>query len=214
MTEFMLIGQKDNAVAMAKYMRNQFPFVGVKSPDRKNQSKELIKESKQMSLKDLEELIRKLYSRHEREYQNVAIDMCEANIKRLSWRELKSLSSLILDRPWWDTVDAWRKIYSLYIKQHRTDKEMVFDFFYSHNDFWMRRIGITLQLMEKEQTDTQLLEKAILKDLKTEEFFIQKAIGWSLRQYSKTNPDWVEGFISKVELSPLAKREGLKQIQK
>ena len=78
----------------------------------------------------------------------------------------------------------------------------------------MRRLSIILQLSEKENTDEEMLTKSILHDLETDEFFIQKAIGWSLRQYSKTNPDWVEAFISEVELSPLAKREGLKQIQK
>ena len=214
MLDFKLIGDVNNKEPMEKYMKNHFPFLGAKSPDRKKQSKEFIKESKQLTHEERLALVEELYARDEREYQYVAIDVCEAVAKQLTFAELNDYTHFIEEKSWWDSVDAWRKIYGIHIQKHPENKEKVFDLFYQHPNFWMRRLSIILQLSEKENTDEEMLTKSILHDLETDEFFIQKAIGWSLRQYSKTNPDWVEAFISEVELSPLAKREGLKQIQK
>lgn len=211
---FQLSGVEENKQPMEKYMKNRYSFVGVKSPDRKAQSRELITESKRYSLDRLFQTINYLYQKEEREYQNVAIDMCEANVKRLSFEELQDYSQFIQLKSWWDTVDAWRKIYGLYIKRVPEDKEKMFYYFYQHENMWMRRVSITLQLMEKEKTNVELLEKAIMYDRYTDEFFIQKAIGWSLRQYSKVNPNWVIAFTSENELLPFAKKEALKQINK
>ena len=212
--KFQLVGVEENKKPMENYMKNRYPFVGVKSPDRKKQSKELINESKLYSLEQLFQTINYLYQKEEREYQNLAIDMCEVNVNRLSFEELQDYSQFIQLKSWWDTVDAWRKIYGLYIKRVPEDKEKMFYYFYQHENMWMRRVSITLQLMEKEKTDVELLEKAIMFDRYTDEFFIQKAIGWSLRQYSKVNPNWVKAFTSEKELLPFAKKEALKQINK
>ncbi|MFC6346824.1 DNA alkylation repair protein [Vagococcus carniphilus] len=212
--KFQLVGVEENKKPMENYMKNRYPFVGVKSPDRKKQSNELITESKLYSLDQLFQTINYLYQKEEREYQNVAIDMCEANVNRLSFEELQNYSQFIQLKSWWDTVDAWRKIYGLYIKRVPEEKEKMFYYFYQHENMWMRRVSITLQLMEKEKTNVELLEKAIMYDRYTDEFFIQKAIGWSLRQYSKVNPNWVVAFTSEKDLLPFAKKEALKQINK
>nr|WP_238842659.1 DNA alkylation repair protein [Vagococcus hydrophili] len=212
--EFELQGLAENKIPMENYMKNRYSFVGVKAVARREQSKELISQSKKVSLEELFEMIRELYEREEREYQNVAIDMCEANFKRLSWEELEKYTKFIQEKSWWDTVDAWRKIYGLYIKKYPEDKEKVFDYFYGHDNLWMRRVAINLQLMEKELTNTDLLSKAIWYDIRTDEFFIQKAIGWSLRQYAKTNPEWVIAFVEENELTIFAQKEALKLLNK
>jgi len=82
------------------------------------------------------------------------------------------------------------------------------------DNFWLRRIAIDHQLTRKEKTDTELLWRILVNNLGHEEFFVNKAIGWSLREYSKTNPEWVRGFIRefKERLSPLSVREGSKYI--
>ncbi|MGX7013803.1 DNA alkylation repair protein [Vagococcus silagei] len=209
---FVLSGKKEDAVAMSAYMRNRYPFVGTKAPERRKQSKTLIVASKRLSLAELFQAVESLYMRDEREYQNVAIEMCEANVKRLTWFDLKAYSRFVQEKAWWDTVDAWRKVFGLYIKAHPDEKEIVFNHFYQHEDFWMRRVSINLQLMEKELTNVELLTKAIEYDLKTDEFFIQKAIGWSLRQYAKVNPVWVVAYCKQTELTPFAKKEALKQL--
>ena len=214
MLEFQLKGNKANQEPMANYMKNHFIFLGVKSEERKKQSKELIRDSKKLPQEELFELITSLYNREEREYQYVAIDICCANVKRMSWEELRKYAYLVEEKAWWDSVDAWRKNFGLLIKYQPNVKQDVFNYFYQHENSWMRRVSITLQLMEKDNTDVELLAKAIRYDLETNEFFIQKAIGWSLRQYSKMSPEWVLNFIKENELTPFAEKEALKTINK
>ena len=81
-------------------------------------------------------------------------------------------------------------------------------------DFWLRRLAIEHQLLQKEETDVQLLEQILINNLNQTEFFINKAIGWALRDYSKTNPDWVREFIEKYKdrLSKLSIKEGSKYL--
>lgn len=197
---------------MAKYMKNKFPFCGVPAQERRLLSKELMKESKFLSADEVVDLIADYYDKNEREYQYIAIELAVANVKKLTIREVKTLSKHVTEKAWWDSVDAWRKFFALWMQQNMTYFDEVFHLFYHSEDFWMRRVAINIQLMFREKTQTDYLEKSILKDLKTEEFFIQKAIGWSLRQYSKTNPEWVSQFISKHDLSTLAVREGSKYL--
>ena len=81
-------------------------------------------------------------------------------------------------------------------------------------DFWVRRIAIDHQLCRKERTNTELLEKILVNNFGSSEFFINKAIGWSLRDYSKTNPDWVRNFVEthKDKMAKLSIREASKYL--
>lgn len=212
LNELHLSGSLENKRPMENYMKNHFTFLGIKSPDRKRQSKDFIKASKQMPLSELFKLTKEMYNKSEREYQYIAIDMIEANVKRLDWEELKKYSVFVQDKSWWDSTDAWRKVFGLHLLRCPDDKDRVFYHFYQHENMWMRRISIILQLNEKENTSTTLLELAILNDINTQEFFIQKAIGWSLRQYGKVNSQWVIDFTNKQNLTSFAKKEALKLI--
>lgn len=126
--------------------------------------------------------------------------------------DLKVFQEFVTQKSWWDLVDSWRTLFGKYIQLHPDEKVQVFEQFYQSTNIWERRVAINLQLMEKENTDTDLLTKAILADSETDEFFIQKAIGWSLRQYSKTNPEWVKQFLEAHKLSNLAVREAQKYL--
>ncbi|KRO16053.1 DNA alkylation repair enzyme [Lacticaseibacillus saniviri JCM 17471 = DSM 24301] len=208
----MLMGNSDNAVTMATYMKHHFSFVGVKTPERKAQSKALLKASLTVPLPEVLSQIDGLWQREEREYQYVAIDMALINLRRWSLESLEQLVPYVNDKAWWDSVDAWRKLFQEYVKRHPEDRETVFEWFYGQDDFWLRRVGINLQLTAKADTDTAMLTKAILADQATDEFFIQKAIGWALRDYAKTDPEWVRQFIAGHPLSSLATREGGKYL--
>ncbi|GAX04362.1 DNA-7-methylguanine glycosylase [Secundilactobacillus pentosiphilus] len=212
--QFELVGDSKLSTPMAHYMRDQFSFAGLKTPERKRQSKGLISQSKTVTLVELLVGIAAIYQRPEREYQYVAIDLMVANVKRMTLDDVSQLASLVTQKAWWDSVDALRKGFGDYIRFHPTDKNAVFDLFNGQPNFWMRRVAITLQLMEKENTDLQMLTAAILPDLETPEFFIQKAIGWALRNYSKVNPQWVSQFIQTHELSRLASSEGSKYLKR
>lgn len=211
--QFQLEGNSALSTPMAHYMRDQFIFAGLKTPERKSQSKTLIKQSKKVAIPELLTGIEALYQRSEREYQYVAIDLMVANVKRMKFTEIQRLATLVTQKAWWDSVDALRKGFGDYIRVHPDDKRRVFELFNGDDNFLMRRVAITLQLMEKNQTDTRMLTEAILADLETPEFFIQKAIGWALRNYSKVNPQWVANFIDSHALSRLAISEGSKYLK-
>lgn len=204
--------QPELAEPMAHYMKDHFPFCGVKKPQRALLERPFLKESVSLPMPELIQEIFRNYRKKEREYQYYAIDLAQRNIKRFSLEDLAALLPLLGEKTWWDSIDAWRKVFSTWVLAHPADLEQVYAFFYQHENFWYRRVAINLQLMFKEQTNTALLAQAILADLKTDEFFIQKAIGWVLRDYSKVNPTWVKEFMEQHSLSKLALREGSKYI--
>lgn len=210
--DFTFPYDQEKAQPMAKYMKNLFPFCGQPKPERVRLSKDYLKASQSLPLSEVLELIRLNYAKAEREYQYLAIDLAEKNIKRMTLTDLKQLLSYIGEKSWWDSVDRWRIVLGLWLKQHPESLTEVYSWFYNHPNFWYRRIAINLQLMSKNQTNLELLEKAILTDSDTDEFFIQKAIGWSLREYSKTDPEWVRRFIEEHQLSKLAVKEGSKYL--
>ena len=204
--------QPELAEPMARYMKNLFPFCGVKKPQRALLERPFLKESLTLPLPELIQEIFRNYHKDEREYQYYAIDLAQKNIQRFSLADLAELLPLLAEKSWWDSIDAWRKVFATWVLAHPTELKQVYAFFYQHENFWYRRVAINLQLLFKEQTDPALLAQAILADLTTEEFFIQKAIGWALRDYSKVNPDWVKNFMQQHSLSKLALREGSKYI--
>ncbi|MBO0441143.1 DNA alkylation repair protein [Candidatus Enterococcus ikei] len=205
---------EEKAEQMAAYMKNLFPFAGVTAPERAVLEKELLKVSKKLSFIELFDLIHLYYAKPEREYQYLAIDLATVNVKRFSFEEMLRFKPFVIEKAWWDSVDAWRKFFGLWGYDHLEQMPQLFEAFFGEEDFWHRRIAINLQLLYKEKTNLVLLKKAIIYDKTTDEFFIQKAIGWSLRQYSKTDPDWVQTLIKTTELSPLAVREGSKYLPK
>ncbi len=210
--QFQLIGDPEVAPAMARYMKNKFKFLGLKATERKEQSKPLLRSSSKVDVPTLHAWITELYNRDYREYQYVAIDLATKNIKKWQLADLKVFRKFVTQKSWWDSVDSWRTLFGKYIQLHPDEKVRVFEQFYQSTNIWERRVAINLQLMEKENTDTDMLTKAILADSETDEFFIQKAIGWSLRQYSKTNPEWVKQFLEAHKLSNLAVREAQKYL--
>lgn len=205
---------KEKAEQMAAYMKHLFPFAGVSAPERAIVEQELLKVSKKMPFTELFDLVSFYYQKSEREYQYLAIDLATVNVKRCSFEEVLRFKPFVIDKAWWDSVDSWRKFFGLWGFQNLDAMPQLFEAFFGEENFWHRRIAINLQLLYKEKTNTVLLKKAIIYDKTTDEFFIQKAIGWSLRQYSKTDPLWVQTVFETTKLSPLAVREGSKYLPK
>lgn len=114
---------------------------------------------------------------------------------------------------WRDSIDSLHKFFGkITLKNPETKNEILT--LSTDENFWIRRITIDHQLGFKEKTDTILLEKIICNNFGSNEFFINKAIGWALRDFSKTNPNWVEGFINKnhEKMASLSIREASKYI--
>jgi 3-methyladenine DNA glycosylase AlkD len=121
------------------------------------------------------------------------------------------LEKLITTESWWDTVDglAANQVGGV-LARFPEIREPYIDRWRQEEDFWLRRTTLLFQLRYKGQTDADLLFALIKENLADQEFFIQKAIGWSLREYSKSNAEAVQQFVAETELSGLAQREALK----
>ena len=213
MLDFQFVGNAQNAQAMSAYMRDQFAFVGLKSPQRKVQEKSLLQQAKTWDQGQLLEAFADLYAKPEREYQYAALDLARKYATRFDFNGIQTLANYVTVKPWWDTVDNLRPIFWIYLQHHYEDMPKVWALFFGQDDFWLRRVAITLQLSAKSETDVHLLTQAIEYDLTTDEFFIQKAIGWALRQYARSDAQWVKAFIhAHPELSKLAVREASKHL--
>ncbi|NLY86066.1 MAG: DNA alkylation repair protein [Tissierellia bacterium] len=202
---------EENAVPMAKYMKNQFPFLGLKKPDRTALSKGFLNEKKKDKEIDWDFIFR-CYELPEREFQYLAIDYMSKVANLFQPDDMKRIEKLITTKSWWDTVDAISPIVGHIAMKYPEIKETILTKWMESDNIWLKRVSILFQLKYKDKTDTEFLEKAILKNANTNEFFINKAIGWALREYSKTNKEWVRSFIENNKLSKLSVREGSKYI--
>lgn len=210
--QFEQIEDNYKAESMEKYMRNQFRFYGVPSPIRKEVYKSFIKEEKMTKTIDWNFLDR-CYEDEHRELQYLVLDYLIALNNYLTYEDIPKITNYIKAKQWWDTIDFFNKIIgNIGLRDSRVDSLMLE--WSEDEDFWIRRLAINHQLGRKEKTNTELLEEIITNNFGSDEFFINKAIGWSLRDYSKVNPEWVRSFINKhsSEMSNLSIREASKYI--
>ncbi|MFC2131289.1 DNA alkylation repair protein [Bacteroidota bacterium] len=213
--EFQRNANQKNAFFMKKYMKDKFEYFGIKTPKRRELLKAFLKEFGKPSNEDLKKYIKYLWNKPQREFQYAALNLLD-NSKKYIYRELIDfLEYLITTKSWWDTVDgiASNHVGLLFSKFPELIKPYTEKWMNSGN-IWLQRTVILFQLKYKEKTDEKLLYKYIKELSSADEFFIQKAIGWTLREYSKTNPESVEKFIGINKLAPLSVREGMKIINK
>ena len=198
---------------MTKYMKNHFPFLGIKSPIRKELEKVFFKETGILKEPFDQEFILELWEKDEREYQYMALTYIEKSLKKLQKGDLALMERLVLEKSWWDTVDAIAaKAVGKIAEKFPEIIEETIDDWAEHDNMWLRRTAILFQLKYKEITDEERLYRYIRSNSDSKEFFIQKAIGWALREYSKTNPSSVKQLINENSLAPLSVREGSKYV--
>lgn len=204
----------EQAVPMSAYMRNQFNFLGIKTPLRKALLREQFSEYQLPDTIHFTEEVWKLYQLPEREYQYAAIALLEKMKNQLTIEDLPFLRKLIESKSWWDSVDsiAPRTLGHVILSERTAGTASMFAWSEASN-MWTNRAAILHQLKYKQQTDTDALTHIILQHASSPEFFIQKSIGWALREYAKTDPEWVKAFISEHTLMSLSKREALKNIK-
>lgn len=200
----------EQAQKMAAYMKNHFDFFGIPAKARRLIYKDLLVADKKANNIDWQ-LLDLAWASPKREMHYFVCDYLKAMQKWLSYQDVPKILAYAKGQKWWDTIDHFDHILGS-IDDPRMEAFMIK--LSLSDDFWLRRIAIDHQLGKKEKTKTQLLEKILLNNLGSSEFFINKAIGWSLRDYSKTNPDWVRDFISQhhEQLAPLSIREASKYL--
>lgn len=209
--ELKAVANPDDAVTMRAYMTNKFDFLGVKTPARRKLSKAFFKQQTD-SVIDWD-FINEAWSNPYRESQYIALDYLEIRKKLLTPSDLPRLKKLAQTKSWWDTIDFLDRLVGSIIARFPETKEIILAWS-CDEDIWLRRLAIDHQLLRKEETDTESLEKILVNNLDQTEFFINKAIGWALRDYSKTNSDWVRDFIQRhrEEMAALSIREGSKYL--
>lgn len=205
---------EEEAAKMSKYMRNQFEYLGVRAPILRGLAKEFIKENGLPHKDEFKEVIEVLWAYPEREFQIAGLYIMDKMIKTILVTDLAILEFMITNKSWWDTVDHIAKHHAgKYFSVYPGELGRIDDWLESGN-IWLIRSAILFQLGYKADTVEELLSSIIIRSLGTKEFFINKAIGWALREYGKTNPEYTLDFVSRHPLSPLSKREALKILQK
>jgi 3-methyladenine DNA glycosylase AlkD len=204
----------EQAVPMKRYMRDQFEFLGIKGPQAKALFKQLKADQGLPKIDQLETIVRALWVWPEREYQYLALTLLEKSQKHLDPNVLPLLEYLVITKSWWDTVDsiASHNVGQL-LRQYPEVRDRTLMPWRQSDNLWLRRTAILFQLGYKGATDADLLFAIAAENRQSSEFFIQKAIGWALREYSKTNPEAVMAFVASMDLAPLSQRETLKWLK-
>ncbi|EMG27247.1 DNA alkylation repair protein [Listeria fleischmannii 1991] len=205
------LANPENQPSMEAYMKNQFPFLGIKAGPRKEFVRQYIRENGVP--KNIDLLAENLFLEPEREYHYVAIDLLTRDMKKVEPHMIYVYEKLIQTKSWWDTVDAIAgTLVGNYFLKYPEEMKGLNEKWISGENIWLARTAILFQLKYKEKTDEALLFQNCDKWLHSKEFFIQKAIGWALREYAKTDALKVRAYVLDSELAPLSRREALKHI--
>jgi 3-methyladenine DNA glycosylase AlkD len=214
----ILLGKHANpkaAAPMERYMRDQFEYLGLKGPVMGELLKGFYAQNGLPAISDLDTIACDLWSLPQREFQYVATSLIGKFEKELPETFIETLEYLLVTKSWWDTVDTISTgVVGTHFKRFPSVKKKSLAKWRKSDNFWLRRATILFQLNYKQETDFELLCDIIRENLGSKEFFINKAIGWALRQYTRVDPHAVRKFVEETPLHPLSAREALKWLEK
>lgn len=203
------------AERMKAYLKNHFEFFGLQAPLRRTLSKEHFKKYPVKDLNELEEIVKVCFSMPEREYQYFGIELYAFHKKMWKPSSIKLMEYCLKEKSWWDSVDQiasdWLGLFFIRFPELTYTITSLWN---ASDNIWLQRSSIMFQKAYKQNTDIAILAKYILSCHTSKEFFIQKAIGWALHEYARTDPEWVRQFVKKYPLAPLSKREAIKGLPK
>ena len=199
---------------MAAYMRNQFAYLGIKSPQVAALHKKFYAEHGYPKTIDLDPILRELWALPQREFQYAGLTLLGRFEKRLPAEFIDILEYLLVTKSWWDTVDSIAAgVVGTHFRRYPEVRMDSLAHWRNSQNLWLRRTTILFQLKYKKNTDFPLLCEIIIENLGSKEFFINKAIGWALRQYSRVDERAVRDFVADTRLHPLSAREALKWLE-
>jgi len=203
------------AADMKRYMRDQFEYLGIKTPQRVALLNQCCAENGLPEIGELNSILLDLWALPHREFQYAGVGLLTRLNKPLPPEFIDTVEYLITTKSWWDTVDmiAGRTVGVHFSRYPRIKKKYLARWRQSEN-LWLRRTTLLFQLNYKDETDFKLLSALIRENLGSKEFFINKAIGWALRQYARTDPEAVKRFVGATRrLHPLSRREAMKHLE-
>lgn len=210
---FLLHKNDEIAFKQKAYLRNQFEFLGLTKPQRSTLEIPVFKEHKPKDERELQSVLENLWSKTEREYHYCALEYAIRYKKLLTADSLPLIEKMIREKAWWDTVDTIATHLLGHILKKNPSCILIMHKWSEDSFLWIRRSALLYQLKWKKDTDADLLFHFCFKLIGEKDFFIRKAIGWALREYSKTNPEKVREFIqNQPKLSPLSIKEGSKYL--
>lgn len=193
-------------------------MLGIKSPERRAIYKKFIRTNcfKLTSEEQLMGWVDLLWNQPFREYQYIAMDELQSSRKLLTSRGAEMVERLVTEKSWWDTVDilAANILGDFYNSRHDALESKIVKTWTKSRNVWLNRAGILVQLKFKKDTRLDLLDAAIKPHMASKDFFHQKAIGWALRELSKSNPIWVKHYTAEHNLMALSKREALRYLSR
>lgn len=208
------VADPQRAPAMAAYMKGIAPYLGVLTPARRAATRDWIRTfNPGPGATDLLAAAHDLVMEPEREFAYVAIDLVARHERALPETSLLTLRDLALQRPWWDTVDAWSTLIGRAGLRHRSWDDHVATWA-TDERLWVRRIALVFQVGRRDAVDLPLLFAACEANLADTDFFMRKGIGWGLRDAARTHPDAVRRFVEghRAEMSGLSIREATKHL--
>jgi 3-methyladenine DNA glycosylase AlkD len=209
----------ERAVGQQRYMKSSMPFLGLTSPQRHQLLRPLLADPALRidSRSAWESSIRALWDGAEfREDRYAALALLRHRTYR-AWRDpdlMRLVEHIIVTGAWWDYVDEVGNVVGEVLLLDPEGEGLRMRAWSERSDLWLRRSAIISQLRHGDNTDARLLSDVIEPNLEDREFFIRKAIGWALRQYARTDPQWVRAFVERHQerLSGLSRREALKHL--
>lgn len=197
------------------YMRDRFPFYGIKTPQRRSLLREHVLKHGRPELEELPDVVRACWALPQREYQYVGMELLSAASRKLGMEYLPLIEESILTKSWWDTVDHLAvHAAGAVLLRNRDQLEATNEHWLGSGELWLLRTALIAQLSWKDHTQVDVLFGNCAVLATHPDFFIRKGIGWALRQYARTDPMAVADFVRKHSLSPLSEREALRGILK
>lgn len=211
---FQANADAENQQQMQEYMRNLFHYHGIKAPLRKQLTKDLVKEHKVFLQAHIRDVVTQLYNLPQREYHYTAMELYQKFLnKKYNLEDGRFFTRMITTHSWWDSVDFIAKhVFGKYLLQFPEQKRKMLNYYSESDNIWLNRSAILYQLSYKNDTDEAELFKQCTLHKDSEEFFIQKAIGWALREYGKVQPEAVLDFVKHTELKELSEREAIRRL--
>jgi 3-methyladenine DNA glycosylase AlkD len=154
-------------------------------------------------------------TRREERYLAVALATDARFREHRTIEALPLYEELIVTGAWWDHVDAVAAVLLAELLAREPDRlTPILREWARDRDMWKRRAAIVAQVRRKADTDLALLYDCIEPNRGDREFFIRKGIGWALRAYAWVDPDEIERYCATHELSPLSRREALRNVDR
>lgn len=211
--EFQKNADTKIAIEQKAYMRDQFEYFGIKTPKRREIQKPFLVKQFLPEKREAIQIVKLLWKKPQRDFHYVAQELMLKYSQQIEKEDMAVFESMVTNQSWWDTVDfIATKLMGHYFKKYPEKRKYFVEKWLNSGNIWLQRSALLFQLKYKEELDTQLLSFTINRLLGSKEFFINKAIGWVLRDYSRVNAEWVIEYAHKTPLSNLSKREALRLI--